>query len=99
MPQMRMLGLGLLTFSTCGTKISTDFSSAIRAIDNALQGDAEYLFRHDYRSKADLYALKAACYYYLGENQSTAVEINKALQIDTTHRAAIVLKKFAKRIT
>ena len=73
-------------------KDTTDFRSAIRAIDNALQGDAQYLFRHDYRSKADLYALKASCYYYLGENQSTEVEINKALQIDTTHRAAIALQ-------
>ena len=73
-------------------KDTTDFRSAIRAIDNALEGDAQYLFRHDYRSKADLYALKASCYYYLGEDQSTEVEINKALQIDTTHRAAIALQ-------
>ena len=77
-------------------KDTTDFRSAIRAIDNALQGDAQYLFRHDYRSKADLYALKASCYYYLGENQSTAVEINKALQIDTTHRTAIALQNLLK---
>ncbi len=73
-------------------KDTTDFRSAIRAIDNALEGDAQYLFRHDYRSKADLYALKASCYYYLGEDQSTEVEINKALQIDTTHRTAIALQ-------
>ena len=77
-------------------KDTTDFRSAIRAIDNALQGDAQYLFRHDYRSKADLYALKASCYYYLGENQSTEVEINKALQIDTTHRTAIALQNLLK---
>ena len=88
--------VGLANVLYLRNKDSTDFRSAIRAIDNALQGDAEYLFRHDYRSKADLYALKAACYYYLGENQSTAVEINKALQIDTTHRAAIVLKNLLK---
>ena len=78
-------------------KDTTDFRSAIRAIDNALQGDAQYLFRHDYRSKADLYALKASCYYYLGENQSTEVEINKALQIDTTHRTAIALQNLLKK--
>ena len=77
-------------------KDTTDFRSAIRAIDNALQGDAQYLFRHDYRSKADLYALKALCYYYLGENQSTEVEINKALQIDTTHRTAVALQNLLK---
>ncbi len=78
-------------------KDTTDFRSAIRALDNALQGDAQYLFRHDYRSKADLYALKASCYYYLGEDQSTEVEINKALQIDTTHRTAIALQNLLKK--
>ena len=77
-------------------KDTTDFRSAIRAIDNALQGDAQYLFRHDYRSKADLYALKASCYYYLGENQSTEAEINKALQMDTTHRTAVALQNLLK---
>ncbi|MYB92300.1 tetratricopeptide repeat protein [Candidatus Poribacteria bacterium] len=84
--------VGLANLLYLRNKDTTDFRSAIRAIDNALQGDAEYLFRHDYRSKADLYALKASCYYYLGEDQSTAVEINKALQIDTTHRTAIALQ-------
>ena len=73
-----------------------DFRSAIRAIDNALQGDAHYLFRHDYRSKADLYALKASCYYYLGEHQSAEVEMNNALQMDTTHKTAIALQKLLK---
>ena len=48
--------------------------------------------------KADLYALKASCYYYLGENQSTEVEVNKALQIDTTHRTAIALQNLLKGI-
>ena len=70
----------------------SDFGSAIRAIDNALQGDPQYLYRHDYRSKADLYALKASCYYYLGEHQSAEVEVNNALQLDTTHKTAIVLQ-------
>lgn len=78
-------------------KDTTDFRSAILAIDNALQGDTQYLFRHDYRSKADLYALKALCYYYLGENQSTEVEINKALQIDTTHRTAVALQNLLEK--
>ena len=78
-------------------KETNDFGSAIRAIDNALQGDAQYLFRHDYRSKADLYALKAACHYYLGEHQSAADEIHKALQIDTTNRTAIALQKLLKK--
>lgn len=88
--------VGLANLLYLRNKDTTDFRSAIRAIDNALQGDAQYLFRHDYRSKADLYALKALCYYYLGDDQSTVVEINKALQIDTTHRTAVALQNLLK---
>ena len=77
-------------------KDATDFRSVIRAIDNALQGDVQYLFRHDYHSNAELYALKSACYYYIGENQSAKQEANKALQIDTTNRTAIVLQNLLK---
>ena len=84
--------VGLATVLYLRNKETNDFRSAIRAIDNALQADAEYLFRHDYQSKADLYALKAACYYYLGEHQPATAEIAKALQIDTTHRTAIALQ-------
>ena len=89
--------VGLANHLYLRNKETTDFSSAIRAIDNALQGDAQYLFRHDYRSKADLYALKASCYFYLGEHQSASAEINKALQIDTTHRTAITLQNLLKQ--
>ena len=88
--------VGLANVLYLRNKDTTDFRSAIRAIDNALQGDTQYLFRHDYRSKADLYALKALCYYYLGEDQSTEVEINRALQIDTTHRTAVALQNLLK---
>ena len=84
--------VGLATVLYLRNKETNDFIAAIRAIDNALQADAEYLFRHDYQSKADLYALKAACYYYLGEHQPATAEIAKALQIDTTHRTAIALQ-------
>lgn len=84
--------VGLANLLYLRNKETNDFRSAIRAIDNALQADAQYLFRHDYDSKADLYALKASCYFYLGEHQSAAVEINKALQIDTTHKTAVVLQ-------
>ena len=88
--------VGLATVLYLRNKESNDFISAIRAIDNALQGDAQYLFRHDYQSNADLYALKAACYYYLGEHQPATAEINKALQIDTTNRTAIALQNLVK---
>ncbi len=84
--------VGLATVLYLRNKEANDFISAIRAIDNALQGNAEYLFRHDYQSKADLYALKAACYYYLGEHQPATVELNKALQMDTTNRTAVTLQ-------
>ena len=85
--------VGLANLLFLRHKDTSDFRSAIRAIDNALQGDAQYLFRHDYRSKAELYVLKAACYYYLGEDTSAKQEVDKALQIETTNRTAIVLRE------
>ena len=88
--------VGLANVLYLRNKDTTDFRSALRAIDNALIGDATYLFRHDYRSTADLYALKASCYYYLGETQPAKQETQKALQIDATHRAAVVLQDLLK---
>ncbi len=88
--------VGLANLLYLRNKDATDFEAALRAIDNALQGDAQYLFRHDYDSKADLYALKASCYFYIDEHQSAEVEINKALQIDTAHKTAIVLQNLLK---
>ena len=89
--------VGLANVLYLRNKDITDFRAAIRAIDNALQGDAQYLFRHDYRFKADLYALKASCYYYLGEIQSARQEIDKALRIDTTNRTAVVLQNLLRQ--
>lgn len=89
--------VGLANLLFLRHKDTNDFRSAIRAIDNALQGDAQYLFRHDYRSKAELYVLKAACYYYLGENTTARQEVGKALQIETTNRTAIVLRELLKK--
>ena len=89
--------VGLATVLYLRNKETNDFRSAIRAIDNALQADAQYLYRHDYQSKADLYALKAACYYYLGEHQPATAEIDKALQIDITNRTAIALQNLLKK--
>ena len=88
--------VGLANLLFLRHKGANDFRSAIRAVDNALQGDAHYLFRHDYQSKAELYALKAACYYYLGEEASAEQEVGKALQIETTNRTAIVLRDLLK---
>ena len=88
--------VGLANVLYLRNKDASDFRAAIRATDNALQGDAEFLFRHDYRSKADLYALRASCYYYLNEVQSAKQETEKALQIDITHRTALVLQNLLK---
>ena len=77
-------------------KDSSDFNAAIRAIDNALQADAQYLYRHDYQSNAELFALKAACYFYLGQNQLAKQEVDKALKIDAENRAVIVLQNMLK---
>ena len=88
--------VGLANVLYLRNKDVTDFRAAIRAIDNALQGDVQYLFRHDYRSKADLYALRASCYYYLDEIQSARQETDKALQIDATNRTAVVLQNLLK---
>ena len=77
-------------------KDSSDFTAAIRAIDNALQADAQYLYRHDYHSNVELYALKAACYLYLGERQLAKQEVDKTLKIDAENKTAIVLQNMLK---
>ena len=89
--------VGLANVLYLRNKDANDFRSAARAIDNALQGDTQFLFRHDYRSKADLYALKASCYYYLGEVESARQETDKALQIDAANRTALVLQSLIKQ--
>ena len=89
--------VGLANVLYLRNKDITDFRAAIRAVDNALQGDAQYLFRHDYRSIADLYALKASCYYYLDEIQSARQEAGKALQIDATNRTVVVLQNLLNK--
>ncbi len=70
-----------------------DFEDALKAIDNALQGDAEYLYRHDYDSEADLRALKIQCYYYLGEWDKARDEINRVLAIEKNNSVALTIKK------
>jgi tetratricopeptide (TPR) repeat protein len=70
---------------------ASDFQTALRAIDNALGADHRFLFRHDYRSAADLHALKAACYYYLGETELARTSIAAALQNQPENAAAQAL--------
>ena len=75
---------------------SSDFQIALRAIDNALQGDHRTLFRHDYQSIADLYALRAACYYYLGQVNLAKSAIETALQTEPSNLAALSLQNLLR---
>jgi tetratricopeptide (TPR) repeat protein len=71
----------------------TDLRDALDAIENALQADAAYLYRHDYDSKADLYALKAQCYYYLGEMDKASDEVERVLAIEKDNVAALAMRR------
>ena len=70
-----------------------DLRDALDAIENALQADAAYLYRHDYDSKADLYALKAQCYYYLGELDNAREEVERVLAIEKDNVAALAMRR------
>ena len=74
----------------------SDFQLALRAIDNALQGDPRTLFRHDYQSIADLYALRAACYYYLGETGLAKAAIESVRQTEPSNTTALSLQHLLK---
>ena len=75
---------------------TTDFQTALRAIDNALQGNHQTLFRHDYQSAADLYALGSVCYYYLGQTDLARSAIEDALQTEPSNAAALSLQQLLK---
>ncbi len=75
---------------------ASDFQIALRAIDNALQGDQLTLFRHDYQSIADLYVLRAACYYYLGQRDLAISAIESAIQTEPSNTAALSLQHLLK---
>lgn len=83
--------LGLANLLYLRQKDASDFRAALRAADNAMNADAQYLFRHDYDSPAALHALKAACYYYLGESQDARQEVEKALRVDSENKSALAL--------
>ncbi len=85
--------VGLATLLFLRHDDANDLRTAIRAVDNALQADTSSLYRHDYHSVAALYALKAACYYYLAENGAAQQEVTRALQSDSTNVTARALQK------
>ena len=68
-----------------------DLNKAIACVDKSLAGNTNYLYRHDYNSEADLYALKAQCYYFLGNIDSAKTEINRFLEIDKHNQSAMTL--------
>ena len=70
-----------------------DFQDALKAIDNALDGNAKYLYRHDYDSEADPHALKVQCYYYLGEFDKARDEIDVVLAVEKNNGVALAVKR------
>lgn len=73
-------------------RTSDDLNNAIKALDNTLTKDEKYLFRHNYNSKADVYALKAQCYYFLNDIENAKKEIDKSLALESSNNSAIILK-------
>ena len=88
--------VGLATTLFLRRESASDFQLAVRAIDNALQGDQRTLFRHDYHSTADLYALRAACYYYSGQTDLAKSAIESALQTEPSNTTALSLQHLLK---
>jgi tetratricopeptide (TPR) repeat protein len=72
---------------------ASDFQTALLAINNALKANHTFLFRHDYQSIADLHALKAACYYYLGEKALAITSVETSIQVEPQNVAALSLRR------
>ena len=70
----------------------SDFQSALRALENAFDANHQFFFRHDYRSAANLHALKAACYYYLGKRDLAEASVHTAIGLDSQNPSALSLR-------
>ena len=70
-----------------------DFNESINCIDKALEADKAYLYRHNYDSISDLYALKAQCYYYMGESEKARAEAEKVLAIEENNITILTIKR------
>jgi tetratricopeptide (TPR) repeat protein len=75
---------------------ASDFKTAVQAIDKALELDSAFLYRHDYTSKADIHALKAACLYYAGDVKSANIEVKTALEIASENQTALAIQNAIK---
>ena len=71
---------------------SSDFKTAVQALDNALKANSAFLYRHDYNSEADIHALKAVCLYYAGDVKSASIEVKAALEIDNNNQTALAIQ-------
>ena len=70
---------------------ASDFQAALLALENAFEANHQYLFRHDYRSAADLHAMKAVCYYYLGKRGLAKASVQAAIAVDSRNPTALSL--------
>ena len=70
----------------------SDFQAALLALENAFDANHRFLFRHDYRSAANLQALKAACYYYLGRIDLARASVQAAFGIDPRNTSALSIR-------
>ncbi|HID56601.1 TPA: tetratricopeptide repeat protein [Candidatus Poribacteria bacterium] len=73
-----------------------DLKSAIEAIDQAMKG-GRFLFRHDYTSEADLWALRGMCNFYLQKIDLALEDLRNALRLDPGNRSALSLKSLITR--
>lgn len=71
----------------------SDFKKAVEAVDAAMRADQKFLYQHDYKSEADLHALKSVCYYYLNQKESAQVEMKETLRIDSQNQTGLSLKQ------
>ena len=92
-PQNSDAWIGLANVLFLRRQKPDDFETAIRAIENALAADRNYFFRHNYDSIADIYILKALCYYHLGKKTQAASTIQTTLKLDPTNQTINRLKK------
>ena len=58
-----------------------ELRDAARAFASAREAPPQTLFRHDYTSLADIYALEAWCYYYTGDLDTARSRANAALDV------------------
>lgn len=85
--------VGLATTLLIRRSSDDDYREALKMVDIAVNANSIYLYRHDYKSRADLYTLKAQCYYYLGEFENAKSEVDKALSNDVSNKTALSMKK------